>query len=173
MSSIYRTTEKIKQDIYLLRHTTLRIMNSMMQKCDRRFQYWTSSLPKNAQRETNKTKRKHIPTTLTYLLTFLLHGAESFLRSWPVFSQLRNSPHFMEPEGSLTHSQDLATCPYPEPARSSPYPHIPTSWRSILILSSHVCLGLPSGLFPSGFPTKTLLYLYSYITNQRNAYFLN
>jgi hypothetical protein len=23
-----------------------------------------------------------------------------------------------------------------------------------LILSSHVCLGLPSGLFPSGFPTK-------------------
>ena len=34
-------------------------------------------------------------------------------------------------------------------------PH-PTSWRSILILSSNLCLGLPSGLFPSGFPTKTL-----------------
>ena len=32
----------------------------------------------------------------------------------------------------------------------------PTAWRSILILSSHQHLGLPSALFPSGFPTKTL-----------------
>jgi hypothetical protein len=34
-------------------------------------------------------------------------------------------------------------------------PH-PTSQRSILILSSHLCLGLPSGLHPSGFSTKAL-----------------
>ena len=34
-------------------------------------------------------------------------------------------------------------------------PH-PTSWRSILILSFHLSLGLPSGLFPSSFLTKTL-----------------
>ena len=36
----------------------------------------------------------------------------------------------------------------------SPLP--PTPWRSILILSSHIRLGLPNGLFPSGFPTRTL-----------------
>ena len=35
------------------------------------------------------------------------------------------------------------------------YPH-PTSWISILILSTHLYLGLPSGLPTSGFPTKTL-----------------
>ena len=34
-------------------------------------------------------------------------------------------------------------------------PH-PTSWRSKLILSSQLLLGLPSGLFLSGFHTKTL-----------------
>ena len=32
----------------------------------------------------------------------------------------------------------------------------PTSWRYILILSSHLCVGLPSGLFPSGLPNRTL-----------------
>jgi len=30
----------------------------------------------------------------------------------------------MEPDGSLPHSQVPATCPYPEPDESSPYPNI-------------------------------------------------
>ena len=58
----------------------------------------------------------------------------------------------MEPKSSLTHSQVPATCPYPEPAWSSPYSHIPLPKRSILIFSSHLRLGLPTGLFPSGSP---------------------
>ena len=53
----------------------------------------------------------------------------------------------MEPEGSVPRLQVSATCPYPEPDQFIPSPN-PISWRSILILFSHLRLGLPSGLFP-------------------------
>jgi hypothetical protein len=65
----------------------------------------------------------------------------------------------MEPVGSLPHSQVPATCPILNQFDQSMAPR-PTSWRSVLILSSHTSLGLPSGLFPSGFPTKTLYKCY-------------
>jgi len=63
----------------------------------------------------------------------------------------------METEGSLSYSQEPNTGPYPELHASSPhFPH-PISLRSILILSYHQRLGLPSGLFPSGVLTNEII----------------
>ena len=61
----------------------------------------------------------------------------------------------MEPESSLPYSQAPASCPYPEPTPSSP--HNPSHFLKIhLNIILHLRLGLPNGLFSSGFPTKTL-----------------
>ena len=51
------------------------------------------------------------------------------------------------------HNSQPTALPSARSIQSKP-PH-PTSWRSILILSSHLQLGLASGLFPSRLPTKT------------------
>jgi hypothetical protein len=58
---------------------------------------------------------------LTYFLT---PWNRVLLEKLTVFSQSRNSSHFMEPEDSLPHSQIPTADPYPETARSSPLPHI-------------------------------------------------
>jgi hypothetical protein len=60
-----------------------------------------------------------------------------------------------EPEGLSPYSQQLATGPYPEPVESNS--HTPAYLRKIHYDPiSHLLLGIPNGLFPSGFPTKTL-----------------
>jgi hypothetical protein len=77
----------------------------------------------------------------SYLLSY---GAEPFSRSCKLCSHSRTSQHFKKPEGSLPCSQEPSTGLYAEPDWSSPY-H-PFSLRSILILSTHLLLGLRSAL---------------------------
>ena len=91
--------------------------------------------------------------SITYLLTpwcrVLLEKLTGLqlVKKFPAF---HGTPRFITALTSVRH----LSLSWASPIQSI-HPH-PTSWRSILILSTHLCLGLPSGLFPSGFPTKTL-----------------
>ena len=91
--------------------------------------------------------------TITYLLTpwcrVLLEKLTSLklVKKFPAF---HGTGRFITPLTSVRH----LSLSWASPIQSI-YSHS-TSWRSILILSTHLRLGLPSGLFPSGFPTKTL-----------------
>ena len=66
------------------------------------------------------------------------------------FPAFHGTPRFITALTSIRH----LSLSWASPIQST-YPH-PTSCRSILIVSTHLRLGLPSDLFPSGFPTKTL-----------------
>jgi hypothetical protein len=66
-------------------------------------------------------------------------------------SHSRVSQYFMESEGSLPRSQELSTCTYPEPDQSRPTHPIrivEIDTRCIIMLSTHLRLGLPSCFFP-------------------------
>ena len=97
-------------------------------------------------------KNKHL---LTYLLTYLLTPWCRVLLEKQTDLQLVKKISCISQNPKVHYGTHVRknTCLYPGPAQSSPYP---TSWRSILILSTHLRVGLPSGLLPSGFPTKTL-----------------
>ena len=62
-------------------------------------------------------------------------------------------PHFMKHEGSLPHSQQPATCPYPKPDKSSTSHLIPLLEDPF---QYYLRLGPPRGNIPSDFPTKIL-----------------
>ena len=95
----------------------------------------------------------HVVHTYTYLLTprcRVLPEQLTGLQLNKKFPAFHGTPRFIT---ALTRVRQLSLS-YASPIQSI-YPH-PTSWRSILILSTHLRLGLPSGLFPFGFPTKPL-----------------
>jgi hypothetical protein len=82
---------------------------------------------------------------LQQLWKLLTQGAEPFLRSCQLCSYSRTSQHFTEPKDSSPLSQESSTEPYPEPGRSTPYHPHSISLKPIVILSTHLRLGLPSG----------------------------
>ena len=86
---------------------------------------------------------------LTALCRVLLEKLTGFqlVKKFPVFHGNRK---FITAFASVRH----LSLSWASPILST-YPH-PTSWRSIRMLATHLRLGLPSGLFPSGFLTKTL-----------------
>ena len=88
----------------------------------------TTTTTTSATTTTTTTTTSTTTTTTTTNNTYLLTPWNRVLLEKLTGLQLvKKYPHFMEPEGSLPHLQVPATCPYPEPARSSPYPHIPLS----------------------------------------------
>jgi hypothetical protein len=94
---------------------------------------------------------------MCYLLTYLLTTwSRVLLEKLTGLQLVKKFPAFYGTRKfltTLTSARHLSLS-WASPIQSS-HPH-PTSWRSILTLSSHLRLGLPSGLFPPGFTTRTL-----------------
>ena len=90
--------------------------------------------------------------SLTYLLTYLLiPSSRILLEKLNGFQQVKKFPAF-------THARHLSLS-WDRSIQSMP--SHPISWAAILILSSHLRLGLPSGSFPQVSPPKPSICLSS------------
>ena len=101
--------------------------------------------------------REDIYTDISYLLTHSMEQSPSWEANW--FCSYQDIPRIFGTRRFLTvlTSARHLSLSWAKPIQSPQPP--PTSWRSILILSSHLRLGLPNGLFPSVFHTRTLCTL--------------
>ena len=102
--------------------------------------------------------KEQITYLLTYLLTCLLTYSRKQSPSWEtnISSANQEIPRNYGTWRSITAFTRASHLSLSWSSSIQSVLPQPTSWRSILILSSQLRLGLPSVLFPSGFPTRTL-----------------
>lgn len=82
-------------------------------------------------------------------LTHWLHGAESLFRNQHFLSWSKHAKHFVQTKCLLPYLQQYATC------SSSEFTHFHLIYvRFILVLSSHLCLGLSNYSFLQVFPSR-------------------
>ena len=92
-------------------------------------------------------KEQSYNSTLPYLLT---PWGRVLLENLTGCQLVKKFPEFVEPECSLPHSQMPVTCRLSLSWARSMQSTLPYYFLIfILILSSHLCLGLPSGLLPT------------------------
>ena len=91
--------------------------------------------------------------TLTYLFS---PWSRVLVEKVTGFQRVKKFPAFYGPRRFITAVTSARHLSLSWASLIQSIPPYPTSWRTILILSSHLRLSFPSGLFPAGFPTKTL-----------------
>ena len=98
--------------------------------------------------------------TLTYFLTYLLTPWSRVLLEKPTGSHLvKKFPVFYGTWKIITAFKSARHLSLSWAISIQSMPTHPTSWRSISILSSRLCLGLPSGIFPQISPPKPWINL--------------
>jgi hypothetical protein len=105
-----------------------------------------------------KTSSIYVPISVIHKLK-LLHGAWPYLRSHQSLSHLMKLPTFYGTRRFITMFTKTIHWSLSWARLIHSIPPQPFSLRSILILSSHQYVSLPSRLFPYGFPTK-ILYVF-------------
>jgi hypothetical protein len=137
-------------------------------QCTHKHQRTTWNTPTPPKIMLIESTRRSKPVLINLMGYLLIQRTEPFLRNCQLCSYSRISQHFMELEGSLPCSQEPSTDPYPQTIQSNPY-H-PISLRSILILFTHLRLGLPNGLNPALFKYRSVVEPAEVLVGLRSRY---